>query len=108
MRAVIELRGAEGACSVMPFAHPKVSSKRKAIGVYEVRGTLGLIPLPPAGNGWGYTLGIAEKETLAVVTYSRKVLTVKLYKDGQPCDLVDAMSLHAELMEPAPAAQPVI
>lgn len=108
MRAVIELRGAEGVCSVMPFAHPKVSSKRKAIGVYEVRGTLGLIPLPPAGNGWGYSMGVAEKDVSAVVTYSRKVLTVKLYKDGQPCDLVDAMSLHAELMEPAPAAQPVI
>lgn len=108
MRAVIELRGAQGACSVMPFAHPKVLSKRKAIGVYEVRGTLGLIPLPPAGNGWGYSMGVAEKDVSAVVTYSRKVLTVKLYRDGQPCDLVDAMSLHAELMEPEPAAQPVV
>ncbi|MCF5233099.1 MULTISPECIES: hypothetical protein [unclassified Pseudomonas] len=92
----------------MPFAHPKVSSKRKAIGVYEVRGTLGLIPMPPAGNGWGYSMGVAEKDISAVVTYSRKVLTVKLYKDGQPYDLVDAMSLHTELMEPEPTAQPVI
>lgn len=100
MRAVIELRGPQGTCSVTPFAHPKVTSRRKAPGVYEVRGTQGLIPLPPEGTGWGYSMGVAEKDVTAEVSYSRKVLTVKLYREGQPYDLVDALSLHAELVAP--------
>ncbi|AZE53547.1 hypothetical protein C4K03_1376 [Pseudomonas synxantha] len=108
MRAVIELRGAEGACTVVPFSSQKVTSKRKAQGVYEVRGTLGLIPLAPEGSGWGYSLGLGEKEVLAVVTYSRKVMTVKLQKDGQPYELVGAISLHCEIPESVPVVVPAL
>ena len=102
MRAVIELRGAEGACSVVPFSSQKVTSKRKAEGVYEVRGTLGLIPLAPEGSGWGYSMGVGEKEVLAVVTYARKVMTIKLQKEGQAYDLIGAMYLHGEIADPGP------
>lgn len=87
MRAVIELMGAQGVCTVAPYSNQKVTSKRKAQGVYEIRGTLGLIPLPPDGSGWGYSMGVGEKDILALITYSRKVMTVKLQKDGQPHDL---------------------
>lgn len=102
MRAVIELRGSEGDCTVVPFSNQKITSKRKAQGVYEVHGTLGLIPLAPEGSGWGYSMGVGEKEVSAVVTYSREVITVKLQKDGQPYELVGAMSLHCEIAELAP------
>jgi len=107
MRAVIELRGAEGACTVVPFSNQKVTSKRKAQGVYEVRGTLGLIPLAPEGSGWGYSMGVGEKDVSAVVTYSRKVMTVKLQKDGQPYELAGAVSLHCEIADSAPVIVPV-
>lgn len=107
MRAVIELSGAEGACTVVPFSNQKVTSKRKAQGVYEVRGTLGLIPLSPEGSGWGYSMGVGEKDVSAVITYSRKVMTVKLLKDAQPYDLVGAISLHCEIADSAPVVVPV-
>lgn len=106
MRAVIELRGADGACWVVPFSSQKVTAKRKAQGIYEVRGTLGLIPLAPEGNGWGCSMGVGEKEVLAVVTYARKVMTIKLQKDGQPYELVGAMSVHCEIAESAPVMLP--
>lgn len=107
MRAVIELSGVEGACTVVPFSNQKVTSKRKAQGVYEVRGTLGLIPLAPEGSGWGYSMGVGEKDVSAVITYSRKVMTVKLLKDAQPYDLVGAISLHCEIADSAPVVVPV-
>jgi len=107
MRAVIELSGAEGACTVVPFSNQKVTSKRKAQGVYEVRGTLGLIPLAPEGSGWGYSMSVGEKDVSAVITYSRKVMTVKLLKDAQPYDLVGAISLHCEIADSAPVVVPV-
>lgn len=50
MRAVIELRGAGGDCLIVPFSSPKVTSKRKAEGVYEIRGTLGLVTRVPEGT----------------------------------------------------------
>lgn len=106
MRAVVELRGAEGTCTVVPFSSQKVTSKRKAQGVYEVRGTVGLIPLAPEGSGWGYSMGVGEKEVLAVITYSRKVMTIKLQKDGQPYELVGGISLHCEIADSVAALLP--
>ncbi|NCE87563.1 hypothetical protein [Pseudomonas sp. Q1] len=106
MRAVIELRGAEGDCLIVPFSSPKVTSKRKAQGVYEIRGTHGLVTLAPEGNGWGYSMGVGEKDVVAVITYYRKVMTVKLQKDGQPYDLSGAISLHSEIADSDPVKLP--
>lgn len=44
-------------------------------------------------------MGVGEKEVLAVITYSRKVMTIKLQKDGQPYELVGGISLHCEIAD---------
>ncbi|MFQ6350939.1 hypothetical protein ACQRBV_03125 [Pseudomonas sp. R11F] len=106
MRAVIELKDGQGICLVTPQSTLKVTSKRTAVGVYEIRGTLGLIPVDSRSNGWGYSMGNDEKDVSAVISYARKIMTVKLFKQGQPHDLVGAMSLHAELPEPVCAVVP--
>ena len=71
---------------------------RQDIGIYELYGTLGMVPPP---DGWG-TVTNPMDEITAKVSYADGVLTLTTQKtDGQPADFAGKVSLHI-LVEDAP------
>lgn len=57
-RAAVNIIGETGEIYdfVSLVSNSVVQSKRVSKGVYNVYGSLGLVPFPPINVGWGYTI----------------------------------------------------
>lgn len=111
-RAAINVLGATGATyDLVTQGDTAVTSSRLSKGVYQITGSLGMVPFPPIDDGWGYTVnqvdGMADVET----EFADGLLTVSTTKDGQPYDLKHMITLHilvpdAVVVEIKPPSQP--
>lgn len=80
------------------------SSARLSKGVYQITGSLGLVPFPPVNDGWGYTVNQIDSRADVETEFADGLLTVTVTKDGQPYDLKHMITLHI-LVPDAPAVE---
>ncbi|MNJ22278.1 hypothetical protein D3C77_166460 [compost metagenome] len=103
-RAAINIIGATGATyDLVSNGSREVASSRQATGIYQVTGTLGMVPFPPVDDGWGYTVNQVDSRADVELEFVEEVLTVTVMKDGQPYDLKHMITLHI-LVPDAPLA----
>jgi hypothetical protein len=94
-RAAINIIGATGATyDLVSLGSSDVTSSRVSKGVYQITGTLGLVPYPPIDSGWGYTVNQMDLATDVEIEFEDGVLTVTASKDGMPYDITHMITLH--------------
>lgn len=94
-RAAINVLGATGATyDFVTQGNTAVTSARLSKGVYQITGSLGMVPFPPIDDGWGYTLNQVDGRADVETNFADGVLTVTVTKDGQPYDLKHMITLH--------------
>lgn len=94
-RAAINIIGATGATyDLVSLGSLDVTSSRVNKGVYQVKGTLGLVPYPPIDSGWGYTVNQMDLAADVEVAFEEGVLTVTVSKGGVPYDIKHMITLH--------------
>lgn len=94
-RAAINIIGATGATyDLVSLGSLDVTSSRLGKGVYQVKGTLGLVPYPPVDNGWGYTVNQMDLAADVEVAFEEGALTVTVSKGGVPYDIKHMITLH--------------
>ena len=94
-RAAINIIGATGATyDLVSLGSSDVASSRVSKGVYQVTGTLGLVPYPPIDSGWGYTVNQMDLVADVEIEFEDGVLTVTASKDGMPYDITHMITLH--------------
>lgn len=94
-RAAINIIGATGATyDLVSLGSSDVTSARVSKGVYQVKGTLGLVPYPPIDNGWGYTVNQMDLAADVEIAFEDGVLTVTVSKGGTPYDIKHMITLH--------------
>lgn len=104
-RAAINVLGASGATfDLVTNGTGAVESLRESVGIYHVTGCLGMVPFPPADEGWGYTVNQVDSRADVDIQFTDGVLIVTVTKDGKPYDLKHMITLHI-LVPDAPAIQ---
>lgn len=104
-RAAINVIGATGATyDFVTSGTGLITSSRESAGVYHVTGCLGMVPFPPADEGWGYTVNQVDSRADVDIQFTDGVLIVTVTKDGKPYDLKHMITLHI-LVPDAPAIQ---
>lgn len=104
-RAAINVLGATGATyDFVTNGAGVVESLRESVGIYHVTGCLGMVPFPPADEGWGYTVNQVDSRADVDIQFTDGVLIVTVTKDGKPYDLKHMITLHI-LVPDAPAIQ---
>jgi hypothetical protein len=104
-RAAINVLGATGATyDFVTQGVSEVSSARLSKGVYQITGSLGLVPFPPVNDGWGYTVNQIDSRADVETEFVDGLLTVTVTKYGQPYDLKHMITLHI-LVPDAPAVE---
>ncbi|WP_148558673.1 hypothetical protein [Pseudomonas chlororaphis] len=94
-RAAINVLGATGATyDFVSQVESQVLSSRVSVGVYRVTGCLGMVPFPPADDGWGYSLNQIDGRADVETDFADGALTITVTKDGQPYDLKHMITLH--------------
>ena len=94
-RAAINIIGATGATyDLVSLGSLDVTSSRVSKGVYQVKGTLGLVPYPPIDSGWGYTVNQMDLAADVEIVFEDGVLTVTVSKGGMPYDIKHMITLH--------------
>lgn len=94
-RAAINVLGATGATyDLVTLGSNAVTSARLSIGVYQITGSLGMVPFPPIDDGWGYTVNQVDRRADVEIEFADGLLTVMVTKDGQPYDLKHMLTLH--------------
>ncbi|MBJ2292683.1 phage tail protein [Pseudomonas sp. MF5691] len=94
-RAAINVLGATGATyDFVTNGSGAVASSREATGVYRITGCLGMVPFPPADEGWGYTVNQVDARADVETDFADGLLTVTVTKDGKPYDLKHMITLH--------------
>ena len=94
-RAAINVLGATGATyDLVTLGSNAVTSARLSIGVYQITGSLGMVPFPPIDDGWGYTVNQVDRRADVEIEFADGLLTVTVTKDGQPYDLKHMLTLH--------------
>ncbi|MFQ6346060.1 phage tail protein [Pseudomonas sp. R11F] len=94
-RAAINVLGATGATyDLVTLGSSAVTSARLSIGVYQITGSLGMVPFPPIDDGWGYTVNQVDRRADVEIEFADGLLTVTVTKDGQPYDLKHMITLH--------------
>ncbi|MBC8783598.1 hypothetical protein KMT30_45340 [Streptomyces sp. IBSBF 2953] len=108
-RAAINVLGATGATyDFVTNGAGVVESSRESVGVYHITGCLGMVPFPPADDGWGYTVNQIDSRADVDIQFEEGVLTVTVTRDDKPYDLKHMITLHI-LVPDAPVVpmQPV-
>lgn len=106
-RAAINVLGATGAAyDFVTQGDTKVSSSKASKGVYQIVGSLGMVPFPPIDDGWGYTVNQVDNRADVETDFEDGLLTVTVTKDGQPYDLKHMITLHILVPDPAPVEMP--
>ncbi|NVZ45536.1 hypothetical protein HX780_29440 [Pseudomonas tolaasii] len=104
-RAAINVLGATGATyDFVTNGAGVVGSSRESVGVYHITGCLGMVPFPPADDGWGYTVNQVDSRADVDIQFDDQVLVVTVTKDGKPYDLKHMITLHI-LVRDAPAVE---
>ncbi|MBW1249776.1 phage tail protein [Pseudomonas tolaasii] len=104
-RAAINVLGATGATyDFVTNGAGVVGSSRESVGVYHITGCLGMVPFPPADDGWGYTVNQVDSRADVDIQFDDDVLVVTVTKDGKPYDLKHMITLHI-LVPDAPAVE---
>jgi hypothetical protein len=94
-RAAINIIGATGATyDLVSLGSSDVTSSRVSKGVYQVTGTLGLVPYPPIDSGWGYTVNQMDLAAAVDIAFEEGMLTVTVSKGGLPYDIKHMITLH--------------
>ena len=94
-RAAINIIGATGATyDLVSLGSSDVTSSRVSKGVYQVKGTLGLVPYPPVDSGWGYTVNQMDLAADVETAFEGGMLTVTVRKGGVPYDIKHMITLH--------------
>lgn len=94
-RAAMNIIGATGATyDLVSLGSLDVTSSRISKGVYQVNGTLGLVPYPPIDSGWGYTVNQMDLAADVEIAFEDGVLTVTVSKGGMPYDIKHMITLH--------------
>ena len=94
-RAAINIIGATGATyDLVTLGSSDVTSSRVSKGVYQVKGTLGLVPYPPIDSGWGYTVNQMDLAADVETAFEEGMLTVTVSKGGMPYDIKHMITLH--------------
>lgn len=94
-RAAINIIGATGATyDLVTLGSSDVTSSRLGKGVYQVKGTFGLVPYPPIDSGWGYTVNQMDLAADVEVVFEEGMLTVTVRKGGVPYDIKHMITLH--------------
>lgn len=107
-RAAINVLGATGATyDFVTQGDTPVTSSRITKGVYQIEGSLGMVPFPPVDDGWGYTVNQVDSRADVETEFAAGVLTVTATKDGQPYDLKHMITLHILVPDRAQSDMPV-
>lgn len=94
-RAAINVLGATGATyDFVTNGAASIASSRESVGLYRITGCLGMVPFPPQGDGWGYTVNQMDSRADVDMDFADGVLTVTVTRDGQPYDLKHMITLH--------------
>lgn len=94
-RAAINIIGATGATyDLVSLGSLDVTSSRVSKGVYQIKGTLGLVPYPPIDSGWGYTVNQMDLAADVEIAFEDGMLTVTVSKGGMPYDIKHMITLH--------------
>lgn len=94
-RAAINILGATGATyDFVTNGAGTVDSSRESTGIYHVTGCLGMVPFPPADDGWGYTVNQVDSRVDVDIEFVDGVLIVTVTKNGEPYDLQHMITLH--------------
>ncbi|QHF27380.1 hypothetical protein [Pseudomonas sp. R32] len=95
MRAIITLLNDGTVHDVTP-AGAALTCELISTGVFKVMGSQGLVPFPPHGVGWGYSLSQMDAKADVEVTFDHASgeLHVNLTKDGQPYQMISTLMLH--------------
>lgn len=108
-RAAINVLGATGATyDFVTQGDTNVTSSKISKGVYQITGSLGMVPFPPIDDGWGYTVNQVDNRADVETEFADGVLTVTVTKDGQPYDLKHMITLHILVPDPAPVEMPEV
>ena len=108
-RAAINVLGATGATyDFVTQGDTAVTSSRVSKGVYRISGCLGMVPFPPAGDGWGFTVNQVDNRADVETDFADGVLTVTVTKDGLPYDLKHMITLHILVPDSAPVELPSV
>jgi hypothetical protein len=102
-RAAINVLGATGGTyDFVTQGDTVVTSARVAKGIYQIIGSLGMVPYPPIDDGWGYTVNQVDNRADVETDFAEGVLTVTVTKDGLPYDLKHMITLHILVPTPDP------
>ncbi|WP_223508684.1 hypothetical protein [Pseudomonas sp. BF-RE-29] len=102
-RAAINILGTTGATyDFVTQGDTPVTSSRISKGVYKVTGCLGMVPFPPADEGWGYTVNQVDNRADVETVFADGELMVTVTKDGLPYDLKHMITLHILVPTPDP------
>lgn len=102
-RAAINVLGATGApYDFVTQGDTSVTSTKISKGVYQIAGSLGMVPFPPINDGWGYAVNQVDNRADVDTDFTDGLLTVTVTKDGQPYDLKHMITLHILVPEPSP------
>lgn len=106
-RAAINVLGATGKTyDFVTQGDTAVTSTRVSKGVYQITGSLGMVPFPPEDEGWGYAVNQVDNRADVETDFADSVLTVTVTKSGAPYDLKHMITLHILVPDPAPVEMP--
>lgn len=106
-RAAINVLGATGATyDFVTQGNTPVTSARLSKGVYQITGSLGMVPFPPVDDGWGYTVNQVDRRADVETDFADGLLTVTVTKDGLPYDLKHMITLHILVPDVPPPQMP--
>jgi len=107
-RAAINVLGATGATyDFVSQGDTTVFSTKISKGIYQITGCLGMVPYPPADDGWGYTVNQVDSRADIDTDFAGGVLTVTVTKGGAPYDLKHMITLHILVPSPVPDTMPM-
>lgn len=106
-RAAINVLGATGATyDFVTQGNTPVASARLSKGIYQITGSLGMVPFPPIDDGWGYTVNQVDRRADVEIDFADGLLTVTVTKDGLPYDLKHMITLHILVPDVPPPEMP--
>ncbi|MDH0300606.1 MULTISPECIES: hypothetical protein [unclassified Pseudomonas] len=95
MRAIITLLNDGSTYDITP-PEARLASQALGEGQFRITGSQGLVPFPPAGVGWGYSLSHMDNKADVAIEHDPASgdLLVTVTRDGQPYRLISTLMLH--------------
>lgn len=94
-RAAINILGSDGSLiDITSMGNEDVSSEKESTGVYVIKGTHGMVPVP---EGWGYVINNVDSTKTVEIEFSDELLIVRVTAEGVPVDLEHSITLHVSV-----------